>query len=41
MDTEFRLGKMKRFWRGVVVMAAKQHEHADTTESHTEEWTRW
>lgn len=26
MGTEFQFGKMEKFWRGVVVMAAQPHE---------------
>lgn len=28
MDTEFRLGKMKKFWRGAVVMFAQSCEYS-------------
>lgn len=30
MGTGFLLGKVKKLWRGVVVMAAEQCEHAES-----------
>ena len=41
IGTEFQLGKMKKFWKWMVVMVAQQCNVLNVTELYIYKWLKW